>query len=97
MGNIGKSTMAGEAFNQMSNEFEGKYFMADDREESEKGDGLVYLRKQILSRILRENFDIETHKLLQYTRDGLRIMKVFIVIDDVNKFGQLEYLAGGID
>ncbi|KAH9724844.1 ADP-ribosyl cyclase/cyclic ADP-ribose hydrolase [Citrus sinensis] len=97
MGGIGKTTIAGVVFNQFSQKFEGKYFMANVREESEKCGGLVHLRNQVLSKVLGENFDIGTPKIPQYIRDRLQRMKVFIVLDDVSKYGQLEYFAGGLD
>ncbi|KAH9780917.1 ADP-ribosyl cyclase/cyclic ADP-ribose hydrolase [Citrus sinensis] len=97
MGGIGKTTIAGVVFNQFSQKFEGKYFMANVREESEKCGGLVHLRNQVLSKLLGENFDIGTPKIPQYIRDRLQRMKVFIVLDDVNKYGQLEYFDGGLD
>ncbi|KDO40439.1 hypothetical protein CISIN_1g005085mg [Citrus sinensis] len=84
MGGIGKTTI-GVVFNQFSQKFEGKYFMANVREESEKCGVLVHLRNQVLSKVLGENFDIGTQKIPQYIRDRLQRMKVFIVLDDVNK------------
>ena len=87
MGGIGKTTI-GVVFNQFSQKFEGKYFMANVREESEKCGVLVHLRNQVLSKVLGENFDIGTQKIPQYIRDRLQRMKVFIVLDDVNKYGQ---------
>ncbi|KAH9724837.1 Disease resistance-like protein DSC1 [Citrus sinensis] len=83
MGGIGKTTI-GVVFNQFSQKFEGKYFMANVREESEKCGVLVHLRNQVLSKVLGENFDIGTQKIPQYIRDRLQRMKVFIVLDDVN-------------
>ncbi|KAK9199806.1 hypothetical protein WN944_014999 [Citrus x changshan-huyou] len=84
MGGIGKTTIAGVVFNQFSQKFEEKYFMANVREESEKCGGLVHLRNQVLSKVLGENFDIGTPKIPQYIRDRLQRMKVFIVLDDVS-------------
>lgn len=97
MGGIGKTTIAGVLFNQISRKFESKCFMANVREESEKGGGLVHLRDRLLSQILDESIRIETPYIPHYIRERLQCMKVFIVLDDVNKFRQLEYLAGGLD
>ncbi|KAH9783073.1 Disease resistance-like protein DSC1 [Citrus sinensis] len=97
MGGIGKTTLAGTIFNQISCEFEGKCFMANVREESEKSGGLVHLREQVLSQILEENLKIGAPTIPLYIKERLKQMKVFIVLDDVNSFRQLEYLAGGVD
>ncbi|KAH9778157.1 ADP-ribosyl cyclase/cyclic ADP-ribose hydrolase [Citrus sinensis] len=97
MGGIGKTTIAGAIFNQISREFEGKCFVANVREESEKEGVLVRLRERILSEILDENIKIRTPNLSECIKKRLRQMDVFIVLDDVNKVGQLDYLAGGLD
>ncbi|KAH9783041.1 Disease resistance-like protein DSC1 [Citrus sinensis] len=97
MGGMGKTTIAGAIFNLISSEFEGKCFMANVREESEKVGGLVHLREQVLSEVLEENITIRTPDLPEYIRERLKRMKIFIVLDDVNKVRQLEYLTGGLD
>lgn len=97
MGGIGKTTLAGTIFNQIPCEFEGKCFMANVREESEKWGGLVHLREQVLSQILEEDPKIGAPAIPQYVKERLKQKKVFIVLDDVNSFRQLEYLAGGVD
>ncbi|KAH9722183.1 ADP-ribosyl cyclase/cyclic ADP-ribose hydrolase [Citrus sinensis] len=97
MGGIGKTTIAGAIFNQNFREFEGKCFVANVREESEKEGVLVRLRERILSEILDENIKIRTPNLSECIKKRLRQMDVFIVLDDVNKVGQLDYLAGGLD
>ncbi|KAH9783038.1 Disease resistance-like protein DSC1 [Citrus sinensis] len=90
MGGMGKTTIAGAIFNLISSEFEGKCFMANVREESEKVGGLVHLREQVLSEVLEENITIRTPDLPEYIRERLKRMKIFIVLDDVNKVRQLE-------
>ncbi|KAJ4723744.1 Disease resistance protein (TIR-NBS-LRR class) family [Melia azedarach] len=97
MGGIGKTTIAEALFEQISKEFEGTCFMANVREESEKGVGILNLQKQVLSQLLQEKIEIGGPNIPQHTKDRLRHMKVFIVLDDVNKFGQLDRLAGGIN
>ncbi|ESR63259.1 hypothetical protein CICLE_v10013961mg [Citrus x clementina] len=97
MGGIGKTTIAGVIFNQISKEFESKCFLANVREESEKGGGLLHLRDQVLSEVFEENLRIRTPNLPEYVRERLQRTKVLIVLDDVNKVGQLEYLIGGLE
>lgn len=96
MGGIGKTTIAGAIFNQISRGFEGKCFMANVKEESERG-GLVRLQERVLSEILDKNIKIGTPNLSEGIKKRLQQMNVFIVLDDVNKLGQLDYLAGGLD
>ncbi|ESR55388.1 hypothetical protein CICLE_v10018528mg [Citrus x clementina] len=97
MGGIGKTTLAGAIFNLISWEFEGRCFVSNVRVESENGHGLLYLRDRVLSEIFEENIKIGTPYLPEYIGERLRRMKVLIVLDDVNKVGQLKNLAGGID
>lgn len=96
MGGIGKTTLAGAIFNQISSEFEGECFITNVREESERV-GLVHLRERVLSEILEENLKIGTPNLPEYIKERLQQMKVFIVLDDVNKPEQLIFLVGGLD
>ncbi|ESR54628.1 hypothetical protein CICLE_v10018571mg [Citrus x clementina] len=97
MGGIGKTTIAGALFNQISREFEGKCFMASVREESEKGGGLTNLRERVVSEVLGEDLKIRTPIIPEIIKKRLQQMTVFIVLDDVNKCGQLSYLTGGLD
>ncbi|XP_052483268.1 disease resistance protein Roq1-like [Gossypium raimondii] len=56
MGGIGKTTLARVAYTQMSPHFEGKSFISDIREVSDKC-GLVSLQKQLLSQIFHGRHD----------------------------------------
>ncbi|KAJ4723729.1 Disease resistance protein (TIR-NBS-LRR class) family [Melia azedarach] len=96
MGGIGKTTIAEALFNQISEEFESKFFMANVRENSKKV-GLKSLQKEILSYLLEENLTAGGPNIPKYIKDKLRSKKVFIILDDVNKLSQLKYLAGGLD
>ncbi|XP_044511384.1 disease resistance-like protein DSC1 [Mangifera indica] len=95
MGGIGKTTIAGAVFNQISSQFEGCCFRINVREESEKY-GLVHIRDQVLSQLLEENLKIGTPVIPQYIQRRLQRKKVFIILDDVNDLRQLEVLAGGL-
>ncbi|XP_052292121.1 disease resistance protein RPV1-like [Citrus sinensis] len=97
MGGIGKTTLATAIFNQFSSEFEGRCFMSDVRRNSETGGGLEHLQKQMLSTILSEKLEVAGPNIPQFTKERVRRMKVLIVLDDVNKVGQLEGLIGGLD
>lgn len=71
MGGIGKTTIAGAIFNQISREFEGTCFVANVREESENEGVLVRLRERILSEILDENIKIRTPNLSECIKKRL--------------------------
>ena len=58
MDGIGKTTIVGAVFDQISSQFEGACFIENIREQSEKHGGLVHLRDQVLSQILGENINL---------------------------------------
>ncbi|XVE50270.1 hypothetical protein DITRI_Ditri01bG0148700 [Diplodiscus trichospermus] len=98
MGGIGKTTLARIVYTQMSPQFEGKSFLADVREVSEKH-GLVSLQKQLLSQLLLEEsinlFNVYEGNAM--IRHRLSHKKVLIVIDDVDNVQHLKCLVGRRD
>ncbi|KAH9783050.1 Disease resistance-like protein DSC1 [Citrus sinensis] len=97
MGGIGKTTIVKALFNQISNEFEGKCFIENVREEIENGVGLVHLHKQVVSLLLGERLETGGPNIPAYALERLRRTKVFMVLDDVSEFEQLKYLVGWLD
>ncbi|KAE8725107.1 L-type lectin-domain containing receptor kinase V.9 [Hibiscus syriacus] len=95
MGGIGKTTLARVVYYQMSSHFEGKCFIADVREVSDKF-GLVSLQKQLLFQILSgevfEFFNVHEGNAIISRR--LSNKKVLFVIDDVDNLQHLKCLVG---
>ncbi|XP_017629330.2 disease resistance protein RUN1-like [Gossypium arboreum] len=92
---IGKTTLAKVVHNQMSPHFEGKSFLVDVREISEKC-GLVSLQKQLLSQILFDEsfnfFNVHEGKAIISHRLSHKI--VLVVLDDVENLLHLKCLVG---
>ncbi|KAG8479614.1 hypothetical protein CXB51_029416 [Gossypium anomalum] len=98
MGGIGKTTLARVVYTQMSPYFEGKSFLADIREVSNKC-GLVSLQKQLLSQILPDecfNF-FNVHEGNAIISHRLFSKKVLLVLDDVDNVQHLKCLVGRQD
>ncbi|KAL2339968.1 hypothetical protein Fmac_007908 [Flemingia macrophylla] len=85
MGGIGKTTLATALYDKLSYEFEGRCFLTNV---SEKSDKLGILRDELLSKLL-EN---KNHVFDNFDMSRLRRKKVFIVLDDVATSEQLEKL-----
>ncbi|TYG47766.1 hypothetical protein ES288_D11G367400v1 [Gossypium darwinii] len=98
MGGIGKTTLARVAYTQMLAHFQGKCFLADIREVSNKH-GLVSLQKQLLSQIFPDecfNF-FNVHDGNAIISHRLFGKKVLVVLDDVDNIQHLKCLVGRRD
>ncbi|TYI58157.1 hypothetical protein E1A91_D11G334500v1 [Gossypium mustelinum] len=98
MGGIGKTTLARVAYTQMSSHFEGKSFLAEVRDISNKC-GLVSLQKQLLSQILPDEcfnfFNVyEGNVIINHRLSNKRVL---IVLDDVDNLQHLKCLIGRRD
>ncbi|TXG74756.1 hypothetical protein ES288_1Z013600v1 [Gossypium darwinii] len=98
MGGIGKTTLARVAYTQMLPHFEGKCFLADIREVSNKH-GLVSLQKQLLSQIFPdEHFNFfNVHEGNAIISHRLSSKNVIVVLDDVDNVQHLKCLVGRRD
>ncbi|KAL1146207.1 hypothetical protein V6Z11_A11G356500 [Gossypium hirsutum] len=98
MGGIGKTTLARVAYDQMLPYFEGKSFLADIREVSDKC-GLVFLQKQLLSQIFHgECFNFfDVHEGSAIISHRLSHKKVLVVLDNVDNIQHLKCLVGRHD
>ncbi|XP_031284344.1 disease resistance protein RPP2B-like [Pistacia vera] len=93
MGGIGKTTLANAVFREISNQFEGSYFIQNVREESEKR-GLIQLQEKFLSKILGYGH----HNIRDAsTIERLRMKKVLLVFDDVTHLNQIDELIGDFE
>ncbi|KAI9119788.1 hypothetical protein K1719_009177 [Acacia pycnantha] len=95
MGGLGKTTMAKALFEKLSFKFESSCFLENIREDEEKR-GLTYLRDNLLSELLKE--ETSPHRPPNVANNtfvmrSLSCKKVFIVLDDVSSWKQLDYLA----
>ncbi|XP_057455153.1 disease resistance protein RPV1-like [Lotus japonicus] len=93
MGGIGKSTIAKAIFVKYFPQYDSVCFLENVREESHKH-GLTYIRDKLLSELLKEQVTTSNISGSAFIKMRLSSRKVFIVVDDVDSFEQLEYLYG---
>lgn len=91
---IGKTTLAQALYNSISQQFEGSCFLNDVRGNSTRY-GLAYLQEVILADIAGESIKVvNEHKGISILIRKLVGKRVLLILDNVDKLEQLEYLAG---
>ncbi|KAH1150560.1 hypothetical protein GLYMA_16G087100v4 [Glycine max] len=96
MGGSGKTTIAKAIYNQIHRRFMDKSFIENIREVCETdGRGHVHLQEQLLSDVLKTKEKVRSIGMGTTMIDKrLSGKRTFIVLDDVNEFGQLKNLCG---
>ncbi|KAG6599272.1 Disease resistance protein RUN1, partial [Cucurbita argyrosperma subsp. sororia] len=98
IGGMGKTTLAKALYNKIANQFEACCFLSKVKEASNQFNGLVQLQEHLLHEILKEDLKVgNVDKGINVIKNRLRSKKVLIVVDNVDKFEQLEALVGGHD
>ncbi|XP_060178606.1 TMV resistance protein N-like isoform X2 [Lycium barbarum] len=95
VGGIGKTTLAKELYNRLSQRvnFDGSFFLSNVR--SEEKNHPHKLQKKILKKLLKTK-DVKVDNVddgITKIRTRLRSKKVLLVLDDVDHIDQLKYLA----
>ncbi|KAK9292451.1 hypothetical protein L1049_020423 [Liquidambar formosana] len=96
MSGIGKTTIAKVIYNQLYEHFDHCGFLADVREMSQHHMGLVNLKNQLISTILKRKCPniANVEEGINIFKDTVCGKKVLIVLDDVDRKSQFDYLVG---
>jgi hypothetical protein len=99
IGGIGKTTIAKSIYNSMASQFEGNCFLENIRETSGQMGGLINLQNKLLSEILEGSSPMvdKVDQGITLIKERLRLIRILLVLDDVDHQDQIEKLAGNGD
>ncbi|XP_030942177.1 TMV resistance protein N-like [Quercus lobata] len=99
LGGIGKTTIAKAVYNRVADQFEGSSFLMNVRENSRTNCSIIKLQEQLLSESLgSKEFKVHsTSRGINVIKERLSCKKIFLILDDVDKLGQIENFLGKCD
>ncbi|XP_075674248.1 TMV resistance protein N-like [Castanea sativa] len=99
LGGIGKTTIAKDVYNRVADLFEGSSFLMNVRENSRTDCSIIKLQEQLLSEILgSKEFKVRsTSRGINVIKERLSRKKILLILDDVDKLGQVENFLGKCD
>ena len=99
LGGIGKTTIANAIFNRICDHFDGFCYLENLREKLGIDAGVIELQETVLLEILRDrNLKVgNKSRGINMIKERLFFMRILLVLDDVDKWVQIENLLGRCD